>query len=60
MTRFKRIKDMGSFRPGIVCWFADLPSKNLPAGVNMVFIVWWPEGWAGKDFQVAIGQPQPI
>ncbi len=39
---------------GFGCWFADLPSDQLPAGANIVFTFLWQEGWEGKNFQVAI------
>ncbi len=53
------VNDTETRDPGIGCWFADLPSKKLPAGVILVFTVRWPEGWAGQDFPVAIAKPQP-
>jgi len=53
------VNDTETSDTGIGCWFADLPSQKLPAGATIVFTVRWPEGWAGKDFQVAIAESQP-
>ncbi len=52
------VNDTETRDTGIGCWFADLPSKKLPAGASIVFTVRWPEGWAGKDFKVTI-ESQP-
>ncbi len=41
---------------GFGCWFADLPSDQLPAGASIVFTLLWQAGWEGKDFQVAIAE----
>jgi glucoamylase len=39
---------------GFGCWFADLPSDQLPAGASIVFTFLWEEGWEQKDFQVGV------
>jgi glucoamylase len=44
---------------GFGCWFADLPSDQLPAGANIVFTFLWQERWEGKDFQAVIADSLP-
>lgn len=44
---------------GLGCWFADLPTVNLPPGARALFTFLWKEGWEGKDFSVAIDEPGP-
>lgn len=39
---------------GFGCWFADLPSDQLPAGTSIFFTFLWQERWEGKDFKVVI------
>ena len=48
--------DLETREAGLGCWFADLPSDQLPAGARIVFTLLWQEGWEGKDFQVAIAE----
>ena len=50
----KSANDLETRDAGFGCWFADLPSNNLPAGVNVLFTFRWQERWEGKDFQVQI------
>lgn len=44
---------------GLGCWFADLPTANLPPGARVLFTFFWKEGWEGKDFSVAIEESGP-
>ncbi|MDT7040735.1 glycoside hydrolase family 15 protein [Candidatus Nitronereus thalassa] len=46
--------DLATRDAGFGCWFGDLPSAQLSAGVRIVFTIVWQEGWEGKDFQVEI------
>ncbi|MFZ2281055.1 MAG: glycoside hydrolase family 15 protein [Prosthecobacter sp.] len=39
---------------GFGCWFADLPSDQLPAGASIVFTFLWEQGWEQKDFQIGV------
>ena len=46
--------DLETRETGFGCWFADLPSGDLPAETRIVFTLLWREGWEGKDFQVVV------
>ncbi len=53
------VNDTETHEAGIGCWYADLPAEKLPAGATIVLTVRWPDGWAGKDYHVAIVKPLP-
>lgn len=46
--------DLETRATGLGCWFEDLPSDQLQAGARVVFTFLRREGWARKDFHVAI------
>ncbi len=51
------VNDLEARDAGFGCWFADLPSVQLPTGARVDFTFRWQEGWEGKDFQVKIAAP---
>lgn len=46
--------DLETRDAGFDCWFGDLPSDRLEAGVRIVFTFLWAERWEGRDFEVGI------
>ena len=46
--------DLETRDTGFGCWFADLPSDQLPAETSVVFTFLWQDRWEGNDFQVVI------
>lgn len=52
--------DLETRDAGFDCWFADLPSDQLPNDAHVIFTFLWQEGWEGKDFQLKIAAPKPI
>lgn len=46
--------DLETRNAGFGCWFADLPSAQLPADARIVFTLLWQEGGEGQDFEVMI------
>ena len=48
------VNDLETRDAGFGCWFANLPSAQLPPGARIVFTFRWQEGWEGKDFEVEI------
>ena len=46
--------DLETRDAGFGCWFGDLPSDRLEAGVRIVFTFLWADRWEGKDFEVGI------
>lgn len=48
------VNDLDARDSGFGCWFADLPSAQLPTGARVVFTFRWRERWEKKDFEVEI------
>lgn len=48
------VHDLEAVDAGFGCWFADLPTRWLEAGTQIVFTFLWREGWEGRDFAVGI------
>jgi glucoamylase len=44
---------------GFRVFTADLPSHELPAGSEILFTFFWPEGqrWEGEDFRLLVENP---
>jgi glucoamylase len=55
---WKSTKDVKTKDSGLGVYYADIPTKKLPAGASVVFTIFWPEEerWQGADFHVQIGQ----
>ena len=52
--------DLETCDAGFGCWFGDLPSDQIDAGVRIVFTFLWHERWEGRDFHVGIDASIPI
>jgi glucoamylase len=54
MDEWKTENDTETTDSGLECWFADLPSAELPAGGKIQFTFRWPDKWEGRDFAVEV------
>ena len=55
--RWGTVRDEPARESGWGCWFADLPTEQLPAGTKVVFTLRWEENWQGRDYLVEIAGP---
>jgi glucoamylase len=53
---WKDSQDMDTSDTGLGVYIADLPSKDLASGAEIVFTIYWldQDRWEGKDYQVRI------
>jgi len=51
-----RAQEQAARETSLGCWYADLPTADLPAGSSVVFTLRWGDRWEGRDFATTVGQ----
>jgi glucoamylase len=51
---WSKATDTRTTATAIGCWFADLPTKELPSGASIIFTIQWENRWEGRNFAIRI------
>lgn len=54
LDSWQTAKEVSAQDSRLGCWFADLPTAELPAGTRVGFTFHWEDRWEGRDFTVEI------